>query len=59
MNDTCDVIILMTSPKPQTKPTIINSMTHSDVIIGQVVTSLFKLHKEAPFVVSPGSPLFP
>ena len=23
-------------------------MTHSDVIIGQVVTSSFKLHQEAP-----------
>ena len=33
----------------ETKPNIINSMTHSDVIIGHVVTSLVKLYQEAPF----------
>ena len=43
-----DVIILMTSPKPSTKPNIINFMIHSDVIIGHDVTSSVKLHQEAP-----------
>ena len=30
---------------------IINAMTHSDVIIGQVVTSSVKLHQEARFTI--------
>ena len=42
-----NVILIITSPNPQTKPNIINSITHSDVNIGQVVTSSVKLQQEA------------
>ena len=44
---------MKTSPKPKTKPNIINYITYGDAIIGYVVASSFKLHQGIALNSSP------